>query len=317
MCLYPQISVIMPVYNVEKYLKRCILSVLNQTFSNFELICVDDGANDSSYSILKDFENKDKRIKVIRQENQGLSEARNAGLKKACGEYVYFLDSDDAIQPQTFEICMYFATLHKADLVCFGFKKSDGQSFEGCDFDVEKIKAFESRHPLDFLLAKGPFKISLNVWTKFYKHSLIKDMFFTKGIYYEDGPYSVEVLLCEPKTVVLDAKLYLYTQNMLSISNQKTTLKHIQDYRAVIDKINFLSLKMAHKNDVEYIRRIVFRRYVNNQYKCCLCARENEKRQMLEYFAQSLKHYQKEKIISIKGCGLLKYLKYCFLILKY
>ena len=90
----PKISVIIPVYNVEKYLAECLTSVVNQTFKDIEIICVNDGSTDNSPKILKEFAQKDSRIKIINQENQGLSAARNTGLDVATGEYVSFIDSD-------------------------------------------------------------------------------------------------------------------------------------------------------------------------------------------------------------------------------
>ena len=307
----------MPVYNVEKYLERSIKSVLNQTFPNFELICVNDGSTDKSGHILQQIQAHDKRIKIITQKNQGLSMARNNGLKQAQGDYVYFIDSDDAIHPQTFEICMHFAKKYEAELICFGFEKSDGESFDVVPFNQNQINAVTTTCPLDFLLQSGSFKISLNVWTKFYKKELIKDISFIKGVYYEDGPYTTEVLLKHPKTVILDAKLYLYTQNMGSISNQKIKMKHLQDYHTVVEKINALRLSTAQKKDSRYIQQIIFPRYLNNQYKCCLHANTAQKSQMLQYFAESLRKYKKEQILTLKGCGIFKYFRYLFLMHKY
>ena len=100
----PKISVIIPVYNVEEYLPVCLDSVLAQTFSDFEAVCVNDGSPDNSAAILEKYAKKDARIKVVSRPNGGLSAARNTGLENACGEYIYFLDSDDYIHPQLLEI---------------------------------------------------------------------------------------------------------------------------------------------------------------------------------------------------------------------
>ena len=98
-----KISIIVPVFNVEKYLSECLNSLINQTLKDIEIICVDDGSTDSSPSILEEFRNKDERIKVIRQENSGVSVARNNGLAIAQGEYVGFVDSDDWVDADFFE----------------------------------------------------------------------------------------------------------------------------------------------------------------------------------------------------------------------
>jgi glycosyltransferase involved in cell wall biosynthesis len=100
----PKVSIIIPVYNTEAYLERALTSVLSQTYRDFEAICVNDGSTDNSLAILESYAQKDSRIKIISQDNQGLSMARNNGLKEAQGEYVYFFDSDDALHPQMLEI---------------------------------------------------------------------------------------------------------------------------------------------------------------------------------------------------------------------
>ena len=100
----PAISIIIPIYNVEKYLRRCLESVQNQTFTDWEAICVNDGSSDSSADIVREFAARDARFKLVNKENGGLSDARNAGMAVASGEYILYLDSDDFIHPQTFEI---------------------------------------------------------------------------------------------------------------------------------------------------------------------------------------------------------------------
>ena len=98
-----KVSIIIPVYNVEKYLKKCLDSVINQTYKDIEIICVNDGSKDGSENILKEYATKDSRIKIIEKKNGGLSSARNAGLDVASGEYCYFVDSDDWIELNTIE----------------------------------------------------------------------------------------------------------------------------------------------------------------------------------------------------------------------
>lgn len=112
----PAISVIIPVYNVENYLNRCIDSVLAQTFNDFELILVDDGSKDNSLSICNDYANKDDRIKVFHQENRGAAAARNFGVKQACGEFVIFVDSDDAVAEEYLERLFYACIENKSDI---------------------------------------------------------------------------------------------------------------------------------------------------------------------------------------------------------
>ena len=117
----PLISIIIPVYNVERYLAQCLDSVINQTYPNLEIICVNDGTTDSSGQILEQYAQKDGRIVVIVQENQGLSGARNTGLKHVHGKYIMFVDSDDWIELETCEDAVIAAEKHNADLVMWSY----------------------------------------------------------------------------------------------------------------------------------------------------------------------------------------------------
>ncbi len=115
-----KVSVIIPVYNTEKYLKECLDSVINQTFNDIEIICINDGSTDGSLNILTEYATIDSRIIVITQENKGVSEARNNGMEKAGGEYIMFLDSDDYLYKQACEIAYNSATSNNADVGIFG-----------------------------------------------------------------------------------------------------------------------------------------------------------------------------------------------------
>ena len=115
------ISLIVPVYNVENYLERCLLSVENQTFENFEVIIVNDGSTDGSLRVIQRFLNRNMNFKLIDQENKGLGEARNVGIKNSCGRYVAFLDSDDFLEPNYLEKLYLSAIRTCADIVCCNF----------------------------------------------------------------------------------------------------------------------------------------------------------------------------------------------------
>ena len=118
----PLLSIIVPVYNVEKYIERCIKSILNQSFTNFELILVDDGSPDNCGKICDEYKKKDSRIKVIHKKNGGLSDARNAGIERAKGEYIAFVDSDDFINKYMYEILYKNAKKWDADISICNFK---------------------------------------------------------------------------------------------------------------------------------------------------------------------------------------------------
>lgn len=312
----PKVSVIVPVYNVEKYLQRCLISILSQTYSDIEVICVNDGSTDKSAEILKQFEKQDKRLKVVTQKNQGLSMARNNGLKKAKGTYCLFIDSDDAIHPQTVEICMHYVQKEKTDLVCFKFEKSDGGIYNTMPMKTEKIPYKVSKNPLINALSNTRFRIPFSACTKFYKISTIRDIPFIKGIYYEDGPHTYALLAKHPKTVILDASLYFYTQNMASISNQKSSPKQLSDYRTLMLYIDDIYQKSPYTKDLKKVRYFLYPKLLNNQLKCYKRATDENKEAMKIVFAESLREYQQRKMISLCGCGLLKYLKYLSFIKK-
>lgn len=120
----PFLSIIVPVYNVEQYLEKCICSILGQSFGDFELILINDGSIDKSGLLCEEYAKKDKRIRTIHQENAGLSAARNAGIDIAEGEYITFVDSDDWIEPETYETAVEFLQSNHLEVVCFDFIQS-------------------------------------------------------------------------------------------------------------------------------------------------------------------------------------------------
>ena len=116
----PLVSVVLPIYNVEKYLDRCIISVVNQSYRELEIILIDDGSPDNCPAICENWVHKDPRIKVLHKQNSGLGFARNSGIELATGKYICFFDSDDYIEPDTIASCVDAAEQEKADIVCFG-----------------------------------------------------------------------------------------------------------------------------------------------------------------------------------------------------
>lgn len=306
----PHISIIIPVYNVEKYLISCLDSVLNQTFTDFEAICVNDGSSDTSLHILEEYASKDSRIKIVTQANQGLSMARNNGLKVAQGDYIYFLDSDDTIHPKLLEIAYHFATKENADMVCFGYEKSDGTEYTPKDINIEDIDYVVTQNPLKLALGKSKFRIPFNAWTKFHKKETLNDLNFIKGIHYEDYPHTYAVLSKKPKTVSIDAKLYFYTLNMQSISNQKISVKQINDFYEGIKYVYNTYNKPELKSELKQIKCGLMPKLLKNQLKRCQKAPTDIKENMYKTFSAELKDLFEKDLISMLGCGILRYLTY-------
>ena len=181
----PLVSVIIPVYNVEKYLPQCLDSVIGQTYTNIEVICVNDGSPDDSIAILRRYEKEDSRIKVLEIENHGLSYARNIGTKSSRGEYILYLDSDDWIDVDTIEVAVDNACQSDVDLVIWNYMKEYSNNSSPVDVFTQRTvfrdDAFQSLHQqligLTGPLLKSPEKCdSLSTaWGKLYRASIIKD----------------------------------------------------------------------------------------------------------------------------------------------
>jgi glycosyltransferase involved in cell wall biosynthesis len=183
------VSVVIPVYNVEKYLAECVDSVLGQTYTDYEIILVDDGATDSSGAMCDAYARNDPRIRVIHQKNGGLSAARNTGLKAARGEYVYFLDSDDYIEPQTLEVLLETAEREQADVVFFdGFV-----FFDQCEED-DSVSRYIRKAPYD---AQNGRRMLLELLNKEEYRTAVPLMLFRRGYLSEHGLWFEEGVIHE------------------------------------------------------------------------------------------------------------------------
>jgi glycosyltransferase involved in cell wall biosynthesis len=179
------ITVIIPVYNVEKYLERCIRSVINQTYRNLEIILIDDGSNDSSGIICDEFARCDNRIKVIHQKNQGLSCARNTGIQNANGDWIAFLDSDDWINEKMYEVLYSVALENQAEIVsCDSVDRFDFQDEVISLKDNYQVTQYDNIDILKELIHKR--NVRFEVWNKIYKRSIISDVRFIPGQVSED-----------------------------------------------------------------------------------------------------------------------------------
>ena len=249
--MQPKISIIIPMYNVEKYLHRCLDSVLNQTFKNWQAICVDDGSPDKSGDIAEEYAKKDKRFIVVHKENGGLSDARNAGFPYAKGKYVMYLDSDDFIHPQTMEIALDVAEKNKSDIVSFRYDRfyrpqlmvrhilhmnTDDIVPFGIKkrYDVNKLKTRTTDDIFELATERTHNKTNPNrkwlikhcqVWKNLYKKSLIEDTPFIKGILFEDFPWWSAIMLKRPRTTVVPLPLYYYIPNFGGIVLSAKQLK--------------------------------------------------------------------------------------------
>ena len=221
------ISVIVSVYNTAPYLRKCIDSILNQSYKDFELIIVDDGSTDESYDIAKSY--SDNRIKVFKKENGGLSSARNKGLKLAKENYAMFVDSNDCLAPNCLEQMLYVAQMNQADVVqCkLNFFKTDAEIEENSKKFVELDKHVSKKRyctPQEkFELYQSNSEETVQQCNKLFKRSVLWNDMYPIGLLHEDEYVLYEELYRAKKIVTIDAKLYNYRVNRIdSITNRIT-----------------------------------------------------------------------------------------------
>lgn len=210
----PLISVIVPVYNVEKYLERCVNSIVNQTYKNLEIILVDDGSPDNCGKICDELAIKDNRIKVIHKENGGLSSARNAGLDIATGEYITFVDSDDYISIEIFDKCFELSNVQDFDILIFGMSILDNNSKLLFKDEYENITYSFFQTIYDITL---PLKTS--VCNKLFKKSIVANIRFPVNIIHgEDLIFWLKILNQKLVIISIDFIGYYYVKNDNSIT---------------------------------------------------------------------------------------------------
>jgi len=232
------VSIIIPVYNVEKYLRRCLDSVINQTYQNLEIIIVNDGSPDHSQIIIDEYAARDTRIIPLIQENRTLGLARNAGMKIARGDYVAFVDSDDYIETDCIAIMMQNALLTKADIVVVNNKTLGKALKNGRELNEHVLTSMEMGDPswrFDYFIYPA---YGITVWGKLYKHDLLKrtGILFESNhlISGEDILFNLLLLTHHPKIALVNQHVYVYCINSGSIT-QSYRPRLSQRYLAFLD----------------------------------------------------------------------------------
>lgn len=205
----PLISVIVPVYKVEQYIGKCIESIICQTYTNLEIILVNDGSPDNCPKICDDYSKTDGRIKVIHKTNGGLSDARNVGMDRATGEYIGFVDSDDWIDTDMYEILAGLILTNKADIAECGLRfVFQNRTIET---DDNKITILENTKAIECFLDRS-IDIKGSVWNKLYKKSIIANLRFPIGKLHEDAFFTYKALYSSKKYVRVESSKYNYLQ---------------------------------------------------------------------------------------------------------
>lgn len=245
------ISVIVPIYKVEKYLKECVDSICNQTYSNLEIILVDDGSPDKCGQICDDYEKKDNRIKVIHKKNGGLSSARNAGLDIARGEFISFIDSDDCIAYDFIEKLHTLCIENNADIAeCDFVSFQDGTKMTKDNVNI-RIDIFSSKEKQIKMYIEDYVK-SIIACNKLYKKYIYNNLRFPVGKINEDEFCTYKALYsCKNKIVVTNEQLYYYRYNPESIMGKKFNLKRLDGLEALVERKNFYK---NHNEEELYIK---------------------------------------------------------------
>lgn len=224
------VSIILPIYNVEKYLNRCMDSLLNQTLKDIEIIMVDDGSPDNCPKMCDEYAKKDNRVKVVHKENGGLGYARNSGLDVATGEYVAFVDSDDYVDSSMYETLWNEACASNADVVFCGFKTEQRNGIWKDSDEVSSRTEWKNEEVRSFMLdmiACAPYvkeerKFQMSVWHSIYRRSIIEDknirFHSEREVASEDIPFQVDFLTKAKKVVYLPQTFYFYCLNGTSLT---------------------------------------------------------------------------------------------------
>lgn len=240
----PQISVVVPVYNVEKYLRECLDSLANQTFEDFEVICVNDGSDDSSHDILEEYASEDERFKIVSQENKGLSGARNTGMNYIKGRYLLFLDSDDWLELNALELLYNHANALNSEMVIFPYRYFNQETKQYEENDFTKLNMFDSSvDNKNFNYKNIPetvFRIP-HESIKLYDVKTLKKLAvkFPEGLNYEDAYFFYKIFFKLNKVSIIRTPIYNYRIRNDSICTTGTE-KSFDIFKILTSIENFL-----------------------------------------------------------------------------
>ena len=232
----PKVSVIIPIYNTAEYLPMALNSIRNQTLKDLQIILINDGSTDNCQEIIDKYGKKDPRIEWVKQKNRGLGSARNVGFKKATGEYVYFMDSDDLLQADCLETCYNLSQKHRLDYVTFDAEAFDSFTNEKdhSSYDRKKLidsnRIWNSKELLNNLLMNNGFRSS--VCLCFYRRDLLtnNNILTPEGIIHEDNAFTLKVMLCADKVKYIPKMFFLRRIRPRSIMTSSYSLRNIQGY---------------------------------------------------------------------------------------
>lgn len=260
----PKISIIVPVYNCEKYISNCINSILEQSFKDFELILVDDGSSDRSFEICESFAKKDNRVRAIHQPNSGVSRARNRGMDEAKGEYIGFVDGDDCVDKEMYERLYKNLAYNNADISICGivnyFVKKDGTTEKVRQSQVDGFWIFSGEQALKEALQSRLY--SVNPVNKLFKRELFDKLRYPEGKISEDA-FLIPVVISKAGKVVYDSKpMYYYLRRENSITTSNFSDRDWDVVEAYKNHLNMVSEKFPNLKKVAKFRYLWAYTYV-------------------------------------------------------
>lgn len=235
------VSIVVPIYNVEQYLERCIKSIVKQTYTNLEIILVNDGSQDNSLNICEKWKKQDARIKIVDKKNGGLSSARNAGIEIAKGEYLFFVDSDDWLDIHIIQKLYQAMKEYNCEISCCGIEMTYDQiekNYPRCENKnilLEKYAALE-----EYMFGTT---VSTVAWNKLYKRALFDDIRYPVGKWHEDEFTTYKLLYKADKVYYLGDSMYFYYQREGSIMSHALSLKNLDKVDALFERYMFFQEK--------------------------------------------------------------------------
>lgn len=268
----PLVTIVVPMYNVEKYIEKCINSLLNQTYQNIEIIIINDGTKDNSLAIAERKAKEDRRIKIISQPNQGLSAARNTGIDNASGDYICFVDSDDFIHTDYVKLLLECILENDVDISVCNFFYIDEQGNTWKRKEKEK-KIYNNEEALKDIFSKEQ-NTEVMTWNKLYKIQLFRDnkIYFPVGRYHEDNFTTYKLYYYANKIAMISDELYYYLQRNNSIMGQKFNKKRLDILDAIGETKSFFKDKKIKLNEeiqcYEIITKInILNNMIRDKYK--------------------------------------------------
>lgn len=256
-----KVSIIIPVYEVEKYIERCIKCIQSQSYENWEAIFVEDGSPDKSGEICDSYATLDARIKVIHKENQGVAAARNTGLANVTGDFIVFIDSDDYAHPKLLETLIALQHKEKADLVIVGYQLSYGDEMIE-PISRGNIQIMDSSKAIERIIENQQF---CSPWAKLYKKQLFEEIRYPEGAIYEDLMTAFEIFQKAKKIIYQDIPLYYYFQVSKSITRSEFHYGKLDEAKALQKQYEFV------KKHVPELEKQALYKYIYNVFGHLMC----------------------------------------------